>query len=70
VADSRLDIDYTFIRGEVSETRPLSTYVYTVAEHKRLLAQAGMEVVSLVSSTAGEPYKLGSPRLILTGRKA
>lgn len=67
--DSRLDIDYTFVQNGVSDTRSTASYVFTVAEHKRMLEQAGMEVVSLLGSTAGEPYKLGSPRLIMTARK-
>jgi SAM-dependent methyltransferase len=68
--DSRLDIDYTFIRGNVVETRPSASYAFTVAELRRMLSGAGIEPVATLGSTAGEPYKLGSPRLILVGRKA
>ena len=66
---SRLDIDYTFIRDGVAETRSTSSYVYTVAELCRLLKAAGFEVVSLVSSVSGEAYQLGSPRLIVVARR-
>ncbi len=69
VEESRVDIDYTFIRGSVIETRPSASYVYTVAELRRMLQGAGFEAVAMFSSTASEPYKLGSPRLILVGRK-
>ena len=31
-AESRLDIDYTFIRDGTVETRPAASYVFTVAE--------------------------------------
>jgi len=69
VEESRLDIDYTFIRDGVVETRPTASYTFTVAELRRMLAGAGFEPLATFSSSAGEPYQLGSPRLILTGRK-
>ncbi|MEO8049622.1 MAG: class I SAM-dependent methyltransferase [Acidobacteriota bacterium] len=34
-ADSRLDIDYTFVQSGTVETRPSSSFVFTVAEIKR-----------------------------------
>ena len=66
---SRLDIDYTFIRGGQIETRPSSSYVFTVAELTRMLADAGFQVVSLAGGFAGERYDLGSPRLVLTSQR-
>lgn len=67
--NSRLDIDYTFVRdGPIAtkfETRPASSYVFTVAEIGRMLEAAGFEVATLNGGTAGEPYELGSPRLII-----
>lgn len=68
-ADSRLDIDYTFIQDGKFETRPSSSYVFTVAELTRMLAEAGFEVVSLAGGFAGERYELGSPRLVLTAER-
>lgn len=67
--ESRLDIDYTFIQGGVIETRPSSSYIFTVAELTRLLADAGFAVLSLAGGFAGEPYELGSPRLVLTAQR-
>jgi SAM-dependent methyltransferase len=67
---SRLDIDYTFIQGCKIETRPSSSYVFTVAELTRMLAEAGFEVISLAGGFAGERYELGSPRLVLTARRS
>jgi SAM-dependent methyltransferase len=64
-AEGRLDIQYTFIRGDVVDKRPTSSYVFTVAEICRMALEAGFRIVDLVGSTAGEPYQLGSPRLIL-----
>jgi cyclopropane fatty-acyl-phospholipid synthase-like methyltransferase len=67
--ESRLDIDYTFIRNGVIETRPSSSYVFTIAEHRRMLRRAGFEIVAMESSLGGDSYELGSPRLILTACK-
>jgi SAM-dependent methyltransferase len=64
-AEGRLDIQYTFIRDSVVDTRPTSSYVFTVAEICRMAAGAGFRTVELLGSTEGEPYRLGSPRLIL-----
>jgi len=66
---SRLDIDYTFIQGGKIETRPSSSYVFTVAELTRMLANAGFDVISLAGGFAGERYELGSPRLLLTAQR-
>jgi len=68
-ADSRLDIDYTFIQGGTIETRPASSYVFTVAELTGMLADAGFEVLSLNAGFAGERYELASPRLVLTAQR-
>lgn len=67
--EGRLDIQYTFVRGGEVETRPSSSYVVTVTELCRMLARAGLEPVKLLASVDGDPYQLGSPRLILVARK-
>jgi SAM-dependent methyltransferase len=63
---SRLDIDYTFIVSGNTETHATSSYVLTALELTRLLENAGFKVKSLNGGLAGEPFQLGSPRLILT----
>ena len=63
--EGRLDIQYTFIRGDVVDKRPTSSYVFTIAEICRMGSEAGFRTVELLGSTAGEPYQPGSPRLIL-----
>ena len=68
-AASRLDIDYTFVREGTVETRPTSSYVFTVAEIGRMLGQAGFGVVALNGGMAGEPYAMGIPRLVITARR-
>jgi len=48
----------------VLDTRPTSSYVFTVAEICRISVEAGFRTVELLGSTSGAPYQLGSPRLI------
>ncbi len=62
--EGRLDIQYTFVHEGKIETRPTSSYVFTVAEICRMGSESGLRTVELLSSSAGEPYQLGSPRLI------
>ena len=50
-------------------TRKTARWVFTVVEMERLLNQAGLETISLLESTEEQPFKLGSPRLILTAEK-
>ena len=67
--ESRLDIQYTFIRDGQAETRPSSSYVLTVSELCRMQIQAGLEPVELLGSIGGEPYQLGSPRLMMISER-
>ncbi|MFL6352108.1 MAG: class I SAM-dependent methyltransferase [Bryobacteraceae bacterium] len=69
-AEGRLDIGYTFIQGGAVDTRPSSSYVFTVAEICRMHAEAGLEPLDLLGSIAGEPFQLGSQRLILICEKS
>ena len=67
--ESRLDIEYTFIHDGTTETRPASSYVFTVAELKRMLADTGFAVLSLNGVFAGERFELATPRLVLTAQR-
>jgi len=67
-AESRLDIEYTFIRGSEIETRPSASYVFTVRELCRMHAEAGLRVEQLLASTSGASYQLGSPCLIMVSQ--
>jgi SAM-dependent methyltransferase len=67
--ESRLDIDYTFERDGVSETRASSHYVLTAAEIRRLLERAGFSIESIHGDMAEPtPYELGSQRLVIVAR--
>jgi SAM-dependent methyltransferase len=68
-AESRLYIQYTFARDSKQETREAWQQVYTVAEIRRLLEQAGLGTLALYSSLDQQPYQLGSPRLVLVAEK-
>jgi SAM-dependent methyltransferase len=67
--ESRLDIQYTFIQDGKVDTRPASSYCFTVAEIRRMHVEAGLEPIDQFGSFAGEPYQLASPRLILVSEK-
>jgi len=68
-ADSRLETRYTFIRDGRAESRSSLHLVYTVAEIRALLSRAGLATIGLYGSTDGEPFELGSPRLLLVAEK-
>jgi SAM-dependent methyltransferase len=65
VTAGRLDIEYTFVHDGKIETRPLSSFTFTASETIRMHADAGLKLVQMLSSAQGEPYTLGSGRLIL-----
>jgi SAM-dependent methyltransferase len=68
-AASRLDVDYSFIRGSQRESATAHTWIYTVAELRELFASEGLAVEQLCSSATGDPFRLGDPRLLLVARK-
>ncbi len=53
--EGRLDVDYTFIRNGEIETRPTSSYCLTVAELRRMHADAGLETIELSAWGAEGP---------------
>jgi SAM-dependent methyltransferase len=66
---SRLDITYTFIRNGVVDSRPSSSYVFTLAELIGLFEEAGLRVIGLYSSAQREAYALRAPRLLMSVSK-
>ncbi|MDQ6800270.1 MAG: class I SAM-dependent methyltransferase [Acidobacteriota bacterium] len=69
VNESRLDVEYTFIRGNARETKSAHTSIFTTGELREMFDVCGLVVESMLASPKGEPFRLGSPRLILTARK-
>lgn len=70
VSASRLDVEYSFVRGSVRETRAAHTWIYTIGELRELFGSVGLTVEQLCSSSTGDPFRLGDPRLLLVARKA
>jgi cyclopropane fatty-acyl-phospholipid synthase-like methyltransferase len=63
--ESCLHIDYTFVRDATVETRPTAHYVFTSADLRRMLESAGFDTLAFQGGVSGEPYQLGSPRLVI-----
>jgi cyclopropane fatty-acyl-phospholipid synthase-like methyltransferase len=63
-AESRMDITYTFTRGEEREVKQIHQWVHTAGEIRRLLRGSGLEPLDAYGDVDGSPFGLGSPRLI------
>jgi len=68
-AESRLDIDYTFIQNGKVETHPSSSYCFTTGELCRMHAVAGLELVEMFDWFVDQPYQLGSRGLVMVSQK-
>jgi SAM-dependent methyltransferase len=66
---SRLNIDYTFMRDGQVEKKSCFGQIYTYKEFCRVIEAAGFHAIEGYSSVAEEPYRLGSPRLLLVATK-
>ncbi|HEY3241935.1 MAG TPA: class I SAM-dependent methyltransferase [Phycisphaerae bacterium] len=69
-ARGRLDVEYTFIRGDNVEKRPASYRIYTYRQLCELLAEAGLVQPVGYGSLAGEPFALGARGLYVLTIKA
>jgi SAM-dependent methyltransferase len=65
----RLETEYTFIRDGQVERRNGFQRVYTYSELCKLAETAGFGAIEGFSSVSGEPFRLGSPRLLLVATK-
>jgi hypothetical protein len=65
---SRLDIDYTFIRDGVEESRRASSFVYTISEVLSMAERAGWQLESLGSMPDGGAFEVGKPALVVLRR--
>lgn len=64
-----METQYTFIRNGQTEQRTSLHRVYTAAEIRRMLEGAGMTVIELIGSTAGDVFELGNPQLYVVAQK-
>jgi SAM-dependent methyltransferase len=65
----RLNIDYTFIRGDHTEKKSGFGQVPTYRELCRMIEQPGLRVTESFASLAEEPYQFGSHNLLLVATK-
>lgn len=68
-AESRMDITYTFTRGDQQEVKPIHQWVHSAAEIRRMLRRSGLEPLSAFGDFEGAPYVLRSPRFIALARR-
>ena len=68
-ARSVLDIEYTFAKGDASETKHARTFVFTAGEVAAMLEDAGFNVDDVYASAARDPFALGAPRALFVARR-
>jgi SAM-dependent methyltransferase len=61
---------YTVTRGDQSEVRLARHRIYTCREVVSMFDRAGFERIGLFGSLSGEPFRLGSSRLIVSASRA
>jgi SAM-dependent methyltransferase len=69
VAGGKVENRFTVSRGAQSETRLAAHRIYAYRELARMLEAAGFSDLEAFGSPAGEPFALGSPRLLLVATK-
>ncbi|HZM00923.1 MAG TPA: class I SAM-dependent methyltransferase [Planctomycetota bacterium] len=67
--ESCIETTYTFVRDGASETRTGLQWVFTVAEVRAMLAEAGFAVLSQHGSCEGRPFELGATILVVVAEK-
>ena len=68
-ADSCLETKGTFVRDGKEEVRTFWHHLYSLAEIRRMLANAGLDTIETFSSMDRAPFVLGSEQLILIAQK-
>ncbi len=67
--ESRIDSHLTFVHNGRTETRTARHYVFTIAELGELMAEAGLPVVAVYGTVAGDRYALGDEGVWLLAEK-
>ena len=65
----RLDTDYTFVRGDLTERKFGSHRLYTYRELQDLLSRTGFVGPQSFGSTGGEPFAFGASGLLICSSK-
>jgi SAM-dependent methyltransferase len=68
-AESRLYVEYTWIRDGKTDKRSMSARLYSFHEIIRLFTEAGFAGVQAFGSLTREPFRLGSNRLLVVATK-
>jgi cyclopropane fatty-acyl-phospholipid synthase-like methyltransferase len=63
--ESRMDITYTFSRGEQREVKTIHQWLHSAGEIRRMLRDARLEPQACYGDVDGTSFALGSPRLIV-----
>jgi SAM-dependent methyltransferase len=63
--DGRMDITYTFARGDRKEVKPIHQWVHSAAEIRRMLESTGFTVRSAFGDIDDQPFALRAPHLIV-----
>jgi SAM-dependent methyltransferase len=66
---SILEIEYTFAKDGLRETKPARAWIFTAGEVAAMLADAGFAVEDVYASAARDDFILGSPRAIFVARR-
>jgi SAM-dependent methyltransferase len=67
--ESRIDITYSLLRGEVRETKQAHLWVYAAGELRTMLERSGFATRAFYGSVAKEEFRLGAPRLVLVAER-
>ena len=67
--ESCLETEATFIRNGVSETHTWWHWIFTAAEIRRMLENAGLTVVHLFGGLDEQPFAVGNPLVVVTEKR-
>jgi SAM-dependent methyltransferase len=68
-AESMLQSDYTIIQNDKREDKTAYQYIFTLAEMRRLLTEAGFTQIEQYNGLEKLPYKLGDRQVYLLAKK-
>jgi SAM-dependent methyltransferase len=69
-ADGTMESFYTITRGDLVENKRALHRIYTCREILRMLGDAGFGDFETYGSIRGEPFRLGSPTLLVVASKS
>jgi SAM-dependent methyltransferase len=64
-----IEAELTYVSGTERQSHVVQQYVYSLAELKRMFAQAGLTITETFSDLEGEPFRLGDEQLYLLAVK-